>query len=52
MNKKIGAAGALVDLLAVLGFAASMLLGLNYISYFCPIAALSLHYFRGQTEQK
>ena len=37
MNKKIGAAGALVDLIAVLGFAASMLLGLNYVSYFCSM---------------
>ena len=37
MNNKIGAAGALVDLLAVLGFAVSMLLGLNYVSYFCSM---------------
>ncbi len=52
MNKKIGTAGAIVDLIAVLGFAVSMLLGFDSGSYFCPIAALSLHYFCGQTEQK
>lgn len=37
MNKMIGAAGALIDLIAVLGFAASMLLGLNNVSYFCSM---------------
>ena len=37
MNKKIGAAGAIVDLIAVLGFAGSMLLSLNYVSYFCSM---------------
>lgn len=37
MNKKIGAAGALVDLLAVLGFAVCMLLGFNSGSYFCSM---------------
>lgn len=34
MNKKIGAAGALVDLLAVLGFAVCMLLDFDSGSYF------------------
>lgn len=37
MNKKIGAAGALVDLLAVLGFAVCMLLGFDSGSYFCSM---------------
>ena len=37
MNKKIGAAGALVDLIAVLGFAASMLLDFDSGSYFCSM---------------
>ena len=37
MNKKIGVAGALVDLIAVLGFAACMLFGFNSGSYFCSM---------------
>ena len=37
MNKKIGAAGALVDLLAVLGFAVCMLLDFDSGSYFCSM---------------
>ena len=37
MNKKIGAAGALVDLLAVLGFAVCMLLDIDSGSYFCSM---------------
>ena len=37
MNKKIGAAGAIIDLLAVLGFAVCMLLGFNSGSYFCSM---------------
>ena len=37
MNKKIGAAGAIVDLLAVLGFAVCMLLGFDSGSYFCSM---------------
>ena len=37
MNKKIGVAGAVVDLIAVIGFAVSMLLSLNYVSYFCSM---------------
>lgn len=37
MNKKIGAAGAIVDLIAVIGFAASMLLGFDSGSYFCSM---------------
>ena len=37
MNKKIGAAGAIVDLIAVIGFAASMLLDFDSGSYFCSM---------------
>ncbi len=37
MNRKIGMFAAGVNLLAVLGFAASMLLGFDFGSYFCSI---------------
>ena len=37
MNKKIGAASSIVNLLTVLGFAVSMLLSFNFSSYLCSM---------------
>lgn len=37
MNRKIGMYGALINLIAVICFAVSMLLELDYVSYFCSM---------------